>query len=159
MKNLQEYIEESLLDNTDTLSKNTDKAIKQEIKQFIKDNFKGASKISKNPNDDGKYVVDCNGKVAVKNKSITSLTNDLFVWGKVGKGFDCSFCTSLTSLEGAPKEVGGGFNCSGCDSLTSLKDAPKEVGGDFNCCSCKTQFFIDDVKKVSKVKGEINCWS
>jgi hypothetical protein len=101
MKNLQEYIEESLLDDIDTLSKNVDKEIKQKIKQFLKDNFKGASKcrMSRKPNDDGKYVVDCKGDVMVKNKSITSLVNDYFVWGKVGGDFDCSFCPSLKSYD------------------------------------------------------------
>ena len=41
--------------------------------------------------------------------------------------FSCSDCTSLTSLEGAPKEVGKDFYCSGCTSLTSLEGAPKEL--------------------------------
>ena len=96
---------------------------------------------------------------------------------EVGGSFSCSYCNSLTSLKGAPKEVGGSFYCFNCNSLTSLEDAPKKVGRDFkcydcksltslkgapekvgrdfNCRNCKIQFTVDDVKKVSKVKGEI----
>ena len=29
----------------------------------------------------------------------------------IKKDFNCSYCASLTSLEGAPKEVGRDFNC------------------------------------------------
>lgn len=157
MKSLEQYIEESLLDDIDTLSKNADKAIKQEIKQFLKDNFNGASKckISKNLNDDGKYVVDCAGDIKVKNRSITSLTNDLFVWGKFDKGFDCSYCDKLTSLKDAPKEVGGNFYCCYCDSLTSLEGAPKEVGWYFMCHDCSSLTSLEGAPE--KVGGDFNC--
>ena len=74
---------------------------------------------------------------------------------KVGGSFNCSNCKSLKSLKGAPEKVDGSFICSYCESLTSLKGAPKEVGENFNCNHCKIQFTKDDVKKVSKVKGEI----
>jgi hypothetical protein len=39
--------------------------------------------------------------------------------------------------------------------LKSLEGAPKEVGKDIACCNCGAQFSEEDVKKVSKVKGEI----
>ena len=55
---------------------------------------------------------------------------------KVGGDFNCSFCASLTSLEGAPQEVDGGFWCNNCASLTSLEGAPKEINGDFDCAEC-----------------------
>ena len=74
---------------------------------------------------------------------------------KVGGDFDCEDCDSLTSLKGAPKEVGGEFKCSECKSLTSLEGAPKKVGRDFDCRGCGREFTIDDVKKVSNVKGNI----
>ena len=98
---------------------------------------------------------------------------------KVGENFHCSKCNSLESFEGAPKEIGGDFNCTGCNSLkslegaprtingyfrcydcnslTSLEGAPKEVGGYFYCLSCTNRFTIEDVKKVSNVRGEIKC--
>ena len=178
MKNLKEYITESILDVEDNIN-NIDESIKDQINQFLNDNFKGVSKckISKKPNKDGKFEVLSTGDVVVKNKQITSLTNGAFIWTnikgkffcsccnslaslegapeKVGRDFYCNFCNSLTSLEGAPKEVGGNFSCGYCNSLTSLEGAPKEVGRDFYCRSCKDKFIEEDVKKVSNVKGEI----
>ena len=98
---------------------------------------------------------------------------------KVGRDFYCTNCQSLKSLEGSPKEVGGDFYCSSCQSLKSLKGAPKkvrgefycdynnslksldgapkEVGRDFYCSNCDGQFTIEDVKKISNVKGKIKC--
>ena len=76
---------------------------------------------------------------------------------EVGGDFNCENCTSLTTLEGAPKEVGGYFNCKNCTSLRNLKGAPKKVGREFDCSRCGIQFTENDVKKVSKVKGKINC--
>ena len=76
---------------------------------------------------------------------------------KVGGKFDCSVCDSLKSLEGAPKEIGGSFDCSYCKSLTLLDGAPKKVGRNFSCDKCASQFTIEDVKKISNVKGKIKC--
>lgn len=64
-------------------------------------------------------------------------------------------CKNLKSLKGCPDEVSANFDCSGCDKLTSLEYAPKKVGGNFDCRYCGVQFTEEDVKKVSKVKGEI----
>ena len=154
MINLKNYIIEGIFDtDEDTI----DKSIKDQIKQFLKDNFKGVSlcKISRKPNKDGKLEVLSNGNVEVKNKKITSLTNGSFVWTNIKGDFICDECNSLTSLKGAPKEVKGSFYCYNCDSLTSLKGAPKEVWGDFNCYQCGIVFTTDDVEKVSKVRGKI----
>ena len=80
MTSLQEYIEESLLDDFDTLSKNMDDEIVQTIEQFLKKNFIISKyKISQSPNSNGKYVVDCPGDIGVKNISIKSLTNDYLI--------------------------------------------------------------------------------
>ena len=199
MISLYSYINEGIFDVDDNIE-NIDKSIKDQIKQFLKDNFKGASscKISHKPNTDGKYEVSSSKNIKAKNEKITSLTNNMFIWTNVDGNFYCGWCESLASLEGAPKEVGGDFYCSDCNSLTSLKGAPKEVGGDFKCwmcdsltslegapekvgnfyCShcysltslkgapkevdgvfrcwgCKIKFTEEDVKKVSKVGGNI----
>ena len=178
MKNLKEYIIEGIFDIEDNID-NIDESIKEQIKQFLKDNFDGASlcKISDKPNNDGKYEVSSKEIIKVKNKKITSLTNGLFIWTTVGGDFSCWECELLTSLEGAPKEVGGdfsciccnsltslegspekvggNFSCNYCDSLTSLKGAPKEVGGYFSCQECRGNFVREDVKKVSNVKRMI----
>ena len=108
-------------------------------------------------------------------KYITSLTDGLFQWGKVKGDFNCSWCDLLESLKGAPKEVDY-FYCGKCKNLTSLKGVPevvervfscrltsitslegcpKVVGGNFVCNDCETVFTEEDVRKVSKVKGDI----
>ena len=120
MKNLKEYIVEGIFDtDEDTI----DKSIKDQIKRFLKDNFvcDSSYKISDKPNADGKYEVSCNGSIVVKNQEITSLTNGLFIWTNIGGYFSCYYCTSLTSLEGAPEKVGGDFDCNACHSLISLE--------------------------------------
>jgi hypothetical protein len=129
MKNLKEIIIESLLDDEDVILKNQDKNIKDSIKQFLKDNYEGAAacKISKTPNENGKFVVDCAKSLRVINKSITSLTNGYFEFGFIKGEFECDHCKSLTSLEGAPEKVGGYFRCIDCKSLKTLEDVPKQL--------------------------------
>ena len=81
------------------------------------------------------YITD--GNVINSKKSIVISDTDLvngklpFKFGRVDGDFDCYKCTSLTSLEGAPKEVGGDFYCNYCTSLTSLEGVPKKIGGKF----------------------------
>ena len=115
MKNLKEYISESLFDIEDNID-NIDESIKEHIKKFLKDNFDGASlcKISDKPNADGKYEVSSNKNIIVINKKITSLTNSMFIWTEVGGNFHCYDCRSLTSLKGAPENVGHSFYCKYC---------------------------------------------
>ena len=168
---------ESLLD--DNLIDKTDKMIKDEIKLFLKENYDGLIKISKKPNAVGKYEVSSTKNIRVKNYNMTSLTNGMFIWTTVDGYFDCNYCRSLKSLEGAPKEVGKGFRCSNCNSLKSLEGAPekvgwgfychscnslkslegapKEVGRNFHCYDCAGKFTKEDVKKISNVKKDIIC--
>ena len=170
---------ESLLD--DNLVNKTDEIIRDNIKQFLKKTYVGSAncEISRKPNADGKYEVSSTKNIEVTDYNITSLTDGSFVWNKVRGDFNCSLCSSLKSLEGAPKEVGRDFECSGClslkslegapekidgsfycnncKSLNSLEGAPKEVGGWFYCYGCASKFTEDDVKKISNVKGEIRC--
>lgn len=138
MRHLKDIVVESIFDDDLESPNITAKLVKDSIKSFLKANYRGASqcKISRNVNEDGKYVVDCKGTLVVTNTKIESLTNDLFVFGTVDRCFECASCYSLTSLEGAPKVVKGDFNCTGCDVLTSLKYAPNEVWGYFSCERC-----------------------
>lgn len=153
MRHLNEYIKESLFDVDD---RDLDKTIKDEIEKYIKSNYNTKQySISKTPGEDGKYVVNSKGNISVKNKEITNLTNDLFVWGKVGGYFICIECASLKTLEGAPKEVGGGFNCGYCESLTSLNGAPKKVGTYFNCSYCGSLTSLNGAP--AKVGGYFLC--
>ena len=130
---------ESLLDDFEKLEASTNPI--NEIKQFLEDNYSNSDKlkISKEPNKDGLYEVDCTScsYVEVINKEIASLTNGLFVFTNV-KHFWCSWCKNLTSLEGAPKETKFGFRCVGCINLKSLKGAPEKVGEHFECFNCES---------------------
>ena len=128
MKSLKIYVKESIFDDVEDIA-NNDTIL---IEQFLKDNY----------NIDGTYVinkdgtVDVKGNVCVKNKNIESLTNGLFRFGKVDRGFSCAYCTKLKSLKGAPEKVSV-FDCSYCVNLTSLKGSPVKISKDFSCVGCK----------------------
>jgi hypothetical protein len=178
MKSLKEYINESIFDIDDHINEFDRTLAVEEIKTFIDKNYSLKSyDISKKPNNKGKYIVDCRYHVKVLNRDMDKLTNDLFIWGKVGGDFSCNECNSLTTLEGAPQEVGRDFDCSDCNSLKtldgspkkvkgyffcsycrslqSLQGIPKEIGEDFECFDSGKQFTRTDVEKLSKIKGRI----
>ena len=156
MKTIKNYVEtylntchESLLDDDDIfLNPENDK---KDIENWIKKNYNVISKLT--ISDD--FVVSCTRNVTVKNKSITSLTNGLFRWGKVDGFFDCGNCKNLKSLEGAPEEVGDHFYCGYCDKLTTLEGAPKIVGSGFYCESCINLKSLEGAPE--KVEGVFNC--
>ena len=156
MINLKNYIIESIFDIEDNID-NIDESIKDQIKRFLKDNFRGASSctISKKPNKDGKFEVSSKGSVEANNTHITSLTNGMFIWTNIIGDFYCDYCYLLTSLEGAPKEVGGSFNCGYCNSLTSLKGTPEKVGGSFSCNNCNSLTSLKGAPK--EVGGVFSC--
>ena len=151
MKNVYYYIKESLLDDEDEVFDGTKESI---IKTFLEENYNidGSYTIKEIKH---KFIVDVKGNIRVKNKDITSFTNELFEFGSIGGKFDCYYCEFLTSLEGAPEKVGGDFDCSCCKSLTSLKGAPKEVGGKFDCGFCKLLKTFEGAPK--EVRGNFVC--
>ena len=151
MISLKEYLIEGILDVEDNLDKDY---IKIQIEDFIKENYKITGKLKINLIKD-KYIVNCNKRVEVKTKDIKSLTNGFFEWGEVNGLFNCSYCHSLQSLEGSPKEVGGSFDCSHCDKLQSLEGAPKEVGGNFFCDHCPLLQSLEGAPK--EVGGDFDC--
>ena len=158
MKPLQEYIKESILDRNN-INKMDDDMRNYPILEFIKNNYNTKEfditklEISKEPNKDGKYIVNYNGsfldKIKVKNSDIKSLTNEYFVWGKVNCDFICQNCDVLKSLIGAPYNVEGHFNCSSCECLTSLEYSPEIVGGDYVC------FFSPNLKSLKYISKKI----
>ena len=190
MKDLKEYIKEGLFDIDDIEGKNSfeynTKQLEKEIKDWICSHYRlKRSKMSEIKRSTLTVntrttppTVNCSSDLYAH--LLTSLNNNgMFQWGKVkgsfectnctnleslegapkkvGKWFDCSFCSSLTSLKGAPEKVGEWFDCKNCTSLKSLEGAPKEVGGYFSCCDCGTKFVDEDVKKLTDVKGYIDC--
>ena len=81
--------------------------------------------------------------------------NEIVPPQKVSKCFNCSGCSSLTSLEGAPQEVCGSFYCAGCSSLTSLKGAPQKVGDEFQCSGCSSLTSLEGAPQ--EVGGSFYC--
>ena len=155
MKDLNSYIQESILTKTSTKVSGFNPKYRDEVEMFIKQNYKTIRYvISEEPNEDGLYEVSAKGKVRVLNSKITSLTNGMFTWTVVGS-FVCALCSKLTSLEGSPKEVRYMFNCSHCKNLESLKGISNKIGGDFKCYNCKGKFTKEDVPNTCKVKGGI----
>ena len=163
MKTLNQYIKESLLckaiynesilDDEEDLINNSSIEI---IEKFIKDNYNVTGKLDIKESNNI-YVVNCDSYVRIKNDKTTQLTNDFFEWGVVKGNFNCSYCKSLKSLKGAPKEVGKVFDCFGCDSLKDLTGAPKEVGGNFECINCKSLKSLQGAPK--KVGRDFSCSS
>lgn len=128
--------------------------IKQQIIDWIDSNTCTDMKrlrISDQPNSDGKYEV--NASYVYIKVNTKSLTNNLFVWNKITGNFDCSG-TSITSLEGAPKEVGICFNCSNNFLLKSLKGAPEYVGYGFNCSYTQITSLEGSPRQIN---GFFNC--
>ena len=52
-------------------------------------------------------------------------------------------------------KVSGSFSCYNCSSLKTLEGAPKEVGGDFYAQACGKNFTRDEVNSVCKVGNQI----
>ena len=90
MKDLKEYIRESILDDIDVQIENTDEMLKSTVERFISDNYNYKFiEISDKMNDDGKFVVNGFGNIGFNGGA--SLTNGLFVWGYVEKQFSCEY--------------------------------------------------------------------
>lgn len=154
MKNLNEYILESLLDDEDLLINDLD--AKLIIKNFLDKNYKvtgGNFKIIEKP--DNKYLVNSTGNVTLTNLDITNLTNEYFKFGEVNGYFNCARATKLISLKGSPIRVEDDFICSYCKNLKTLEGAPEFVENDFLCNSCVDLISLEGAPK--KVGGEFCC--
>ena len=161
MKNLKDYIVESVWDVDNNVESDNNEFVIDEIKQFIKDNYINVNLKSLTfvfDKEKEKYVVSYNGVVAgVKlNTDSKSLVNDLFEWSTIKGWFSCCGCAKLESLQGAPKEVGGSFDCSNCQRLETLKGAPKRIGGNFSCSSCPELKSLQGAPK--EVGGSFYCY-
>ena len=120
---------ESLLDDFEDLSAPlSPKAIKEEIKQFLKANYKNPSKfhISRKPNDDGYYVVECLDGIVFQGQA-ESLTNGKFVFDKC-RSFSIQSAHRLKNLIGSPKEVKYGYHVFNCNGLESLEGITEKTG-------------------------------
>ena len=101
----------------------------------------------------GKLLIKFNkidGNFICSNNQLTSL---LGAPTTTNGNFIC-YNNKLTSLQHAPTTVDGDFICSN-NQLTSLQHAPTTINGDFSCSRNKIIFTVQDVKSISKVKGDI----
>lgn len=150
---------ESLLDDFDTLAAPLGvKNIKEQIKEFLKQNYQNPSyaKISRKPNEDGLYVVDWKRDLVVMNRKIEQLTNDLFTFGEVNGSFSCECCGKLKTLKGAPQIVYGNFDCSYCKALESFKGGPQIVEGTFDFTLCSS---ITSLEGAPKQCEAVESWN
>ena len=155
MKTLNQYISESLLDDEDVIAGDFIEKIRNSVDKYLKDNYKlsGRVVIPKKPNEDGKFVVDVNGRVELVTP-VEKLTNEYFVFGSVQHDFVCSW-SGIGNLEGSPREVGGDFICRCCGYLKDLKGAPEIVRGDFICNDCDSLSSLEGAPKT--VMGSFDC--
>lgn len=175
MKNLKEYINESI--NEASVLNNIDKTLgddglKQLIVNYIKENYFSYNNwdmLCFNGKDsDDKFIVDFPSDLQLIKD--VPFTNDLFVWGKVGR-FICNMESkytktlksfkgaglpmyvdgdlklydfkSVTDLEGLPNKVGGELKIYGFTKLASLNGITNNVGGILTICSCQNLKKLD----------------
>ena len=125
--------------------------IKIRLNEFLDKNPKFEETLSISDNE---TLVNCSGSISIYDEDL--IDGKLpFPFGKVNGNFDCSACTELISLEGAPKEVVGYFVCSNCPNLTSLEGAPKKVGSGFSCSDCENLKSLEGAPE--KTGWNFNC--
>lgn len=135
---------ESLLDDFEDLSAPlSPKAIKEEIRQFLKANYLRPSKfhISRKPNDDGYYEVECPGHITFRG-CVESLTNGKFVFVNC-QSFSIQSAHGLKNLVGSPKETKHGYHVFNCNNLESLEGITEKTGFGYglnisDCMNLKT---------------------
>lgn len=119
MKSLKDTISESLVYEKRFTPE--EKSEREAILNFIHENYSASPGGLKLRKEGGIWYVDYERRtLTVTNKSITSLTNGLFQWGRLGGEFNCSMCTNLESLEGGPQEFHT-LNCLNCLNLKSFE--------------------------------------
>ena len=174
MKNLQEYIQESLLDKYDDIASKIN--VKEEIEKFLKDNYYiNLDDCDIIANGD-LNIVNINNDLSPRKYKLKTITNNLFKFGNVAGSVDFSNCklkslegcpenvqgffdidaNDITSLEGSPKFIFGNFYCSNCSKLKSLKGGPEQIEGSAYIKNCGKKFTENDLDKSNiKVNDEI----
>lgn len=179
MKTLKQHISEGILDDIENTLKDSDKnivkAIRQQVVDFLKENYDGRLKVSAKPNADGKFEVSgATNSIILKNKNAEALTNGKFVFTSIGKEHQfLDFyidVKNLKDLSGAPRYVSGNFvlhsnaietlkGCENmeatdititvCPNLKSLEYAPKAFRRNITLGALG----IKDLKEMPKIDG------
>ena len=174
MKNLQEYIQESLLDSFDDIASKI--SVGEEIKNFLKDNYYINLKDCEIVENGDLYIVNINNDLSPRKYKLKTITNHLFKFGNIAGCVDFSNCklkslegcpenvqgffdidgNEITSLEGSPKFIFGNFYCNHCSKLKSLKGGPEQITGSAYIKYCGKKFTENDLSKSNiKVSDEI----
>ena len=105
----------------------------------------------------GKWKINLHGEIETEKDVFIRGDFDRFPvkFAPVKGNFDCDYCTSLISLDGAPSSVGGSFSCTDCTSLTSLTGVSSLVDSDFYCDSCTSLTSLEGAP--SSVSGDFCC--
>ena len=138
MKTLHESLLESLYEDFFGNVGSTREATLKLIDDWCKNNVNGDYVI-----DEKTLKINSPNGVSISNKKLVEFPSYIH-FGTV-YDFTCTNCTSLKSLDGAPKEVDQRFYCNNCTSLKSLKGAPEKVGMDFYCNGCTSLKSLDDI--------------
>lgn len=148
MKNLKDIFE-GILDknNKNNVGKAT---VNDIIIEYINEHYcvNGTIEIHKLIDDDpkyeewkrGRYQVKIVGNLDVKDRTLTTLTHDLFYFWIVTGNFECKF-VNLENLHGAPTNVYGKVEIGYIPTLTSLEGFPLNITG-----RCK-------ISSLPKIKG------
>jgi hypothetical protein len=161
MKNISEYLNESLLLEADII----DQELAKECIDWILDNYldyhspikPNKLKVDKKLNSDGKIIIKTNLKGITLKSSATSITNGKFVWDKVYKGD--MFCVwkndNITNLEGCPDKIeNGDFYCNDCKNLKTLDGGPSYVSEVYDCSNCEN---LENLLGAARHARTFNC--
>ena len=170
IKNYEQFIKESILDNEFYLEVNCDnlKVLYPDINVEYNNDFKiliSYDKILELNSEFYEAIKKDNIKiedivfencVQISIYNINGFTK-ISDYGKFGSGindFNCSNCKNLKSLQGCPETVNGYFSCLSCNNLKSLDGSPETVNGNFYCFYCNPDFIeLAKEKYGSKVKS------
>jgi hypothetical protein len=164
MKDLIDFLNESILDDVDVQMADGDTWVEHEdIIKFIEDNYildglygiheniRYALSISKKPDSDGKYLVNVNGnkiELLLSNKNAVALTNGKFKWNKIPGPFYAVGCKKLKSLEGIGKA--SSYELMNCVSLESVEGLPEKTTGSVSLYGCTG---LKTLKGAPKIVG------
>lgn len=155
----------------------TDDRVERMIKSYIRNGNKGNLDLSEMNLDkipeilkgitlDGSLNVSVNPKIKTLENSPSKIMGNFrchstgisdFVGGPeyVGRGMFCYHCPKFKSFVGSPKYVGGDFVIVADQLLTSIEGVPEVIDGNFNIYAPSVTFTEQDIRKISKVKGQV----
>lgn len=172
IRDVENSLYESLLDNEDAISLGMDKAVEDKwFDIYAKGNFKIKDKKSSlGPIIIGNLIIDnydgetipvsvweVKGNVYFTNCSKLKTINGFFGRGVgIDGGLYIENCPNLESLEGCPKLVNN-FSLVGCRKIKSLVGAPEYVFGNVYIMKNGKKFTEEQIRSVIEVSKRVDC--